>query len=68
MALGREEFEQIRDLLRRLPDLQQQVIYLRFVYGLRHTEIAEVLGKKEGAVRKLLWRALNLVRSLDPRE
>ena len=54
--------------LQRLPGLQQQVVHLRFVYGLRCQEITEVLGKKEGAVRKLLWRALNLVRSLYTEE
>jgi RNA polymerase sigma factor (sigma-70 family) len=68
VALDREEFEQVKALLQRLPGLQQQVVYLRFVYGLSCAEIAEVLGKKEGAVRKLLWRTLNLVRSLRPEE
>jgi len=68
MALSREEYEQVRALLQRLPSLQQQVIHLRFVYDLRCTEIAEALGKKEGAVRKLLWRALNLVRTLYAEE
>jgi RNA polymerase sigma factor (sigma-70 family) len=68
VALDREEYERIRALLQRLPGLQQQVIHLRFVYGLRCTEIATVLGKKESAVRKLLWRALNLVRALYAEE
>jgi len=67
-ALDQEEYEQMHALLRRLPGLQQQVIHLRFVYGLRCAEIAEVLGKKEGAVRKLLWRTLNLVRALQSEE
>ena len=68
VTLKREEYEHIRRLLQRLPDLQQQVIHLRFVYNLRCIEIAEVLGKKESAVRKLLWRALNLVRALYTEE
>jgi RNA polymerase sigma factor (sigma-70 family) len=68
VALDREEYEHMRTLLLRLPGLQQQVIHLRFVYDLRCTEIAEVLGKKESAVRKLLWRALNLVRALHAKE
>lgn len=62
-ALHREEDERLRVLLQGLPDLQRRIIQLRFVYGLRCAEIAETLGKKEGAVRKLLWRALNLVRT-----
>lgn len=40
------------------------MISLRFVYGLGSAEIAQALGKNEGAVRKLLWRALTLVRTL----
>jgi RNA polymerase sigma-70 factor (ECF subfamily) len=63
MALSHEEHTRLRALLQRLPPLQQQVISLRFVYGLRCDEIAKTLGKKEGAVRKLLWRAINLVRT-----
>lgn len=63
MALSREEHERLRALLQRLPPLQRQVISLRFVYGLRCDEIAEALGKKESAVRKLLWRALTLARA-----
>jgi RNA polymerase sigma factor (sigma-70 family) len=62
-ALAGEEHARLRLLLRSLPPLAQQVIYLRFVYGLGSPEIAEALGKREGAVRKLLWRALNLVRT-----
>ena len=68
VALNREEYERLHKLLQRLPGLQQQVVYLRFVYGLSCQEIAEVLGKKESAVRKLLWRALNLVRALYAEE
>lgn len=64
MALTQEEYARLHALLHGLPRLQQQVISLRFVYGLRSAEIAETLGKKEGAVRKLLWRTLNLVRTL----
>ncbi|HEV2238849.1 MAG TPA: sigma-70 family RNA polymerase sigma factor [Ktedonobacterales bacterium] len=62
-ALTREEHARLHLLLRDLPRLQQQVMYLRFVYGLRSAEIAATLGKREGAVRKLLWRTLNLVRA-----
>jgi RNA polymerase sigma-70 factor (ECF subfamily) len=68
LALNREEYKRLHELLRGLPGLQQQVLYLRFVYGLRCLEIAEVLGKKESAVRKLLWRALNRVRALYAEE
>jgi RNA polymerase sigma-70 factor, ECF subfamily len=68
MALHQEAYERLRALLQGLPSPQQQVIYLRFVYGLRCEEIATALDKKEGAVRKLLWRALNQVRALYAEE
>jgi DNA-directed RNA polymerase specialized sigma24 family protein len=48
--------------------LQQQVVQLHFVYGLRCAEIALVLGKNEGAVRKLLTRALQCLRALHTQE
>ncbi|HEU5199930.1 MAG TPA: RNA polymerase sigma factor [Ktedonobacterales bacterium] len=67
-ALHREEEERVRALLHRLPSLQRQVIHLRFVYDLPCAEIATVLGKRESAVRKLLWRALTLVRALYAQE
>jgi RNA polymerase sigma-70 factor (ECF subfamily) len=63
MALSHEEQERLHALLQGLPPLQQQVISLRFVYDMRCDEIADTLGKKESAVRKLLWRAVNLVRA-----
>ena len=64
LALNREEADRLRALLDRLPPLARQVIALRFSYGLSCAEIAEALGKREGAVRKQLWRALNQVRAL----
>jgi RNA polymerase sigma-70 factor, ECF subfamily len=45
--------------LRELPDLQQQVIILKFVNGFENVEIAEVIGKSVGAVRVIQFRALN---------
>lgn len=63
-VLHRERDEQLRALLERLPIRTQQIIHLRFVYGLSCMEIAETLGAREGAVRKQLWRALNQIRAL----
>lgn len=63
MALHREEDEQLRALLERLPILTRQIIRLCFVYGLSCAEIAAALGKREGAVRKQLWRALTHIRA-----
>lgn len=61
-ALLHEEYEQIVTIVKGLPRFQQQVVRLRVVYGLRCTEIASVLGKKESTVRTALARALNTIR------
>jgi RNA polymerase sigma-70 factor (ECF subfamily) len=44
--------------LSELTDDQQQVIVLKFVDGLSNLEVAQVLGKTEGAVKSLQHRAL----------
>ncbi|MFQ5813533.1 MAG: sigma-70 family RNA polymerase sigma factor [Anaerolineae bacterium] len=38
---------------------QQEVIILKFVDGLSNTEVAQILGKSEGAIKSLQHRALN---------
>jgi RNA polymerase sigma factor (sigma-70 family) len=63
VALRHEEQANLQKALNRLPLLQQQVLYLHFVNGLRCVEIARVLGKREGTVRVLLSRALNNLRN-----
>lgn len=64
VALRHEQNAQLMSVLNGLSPLQRQVVQLRFIYGLPCSEIAYVLGKREGAVRKSLTRALNLVRTL----
>ena len=63
-ALLNERYQQVADIVRRLPVFQQQIVRLRVVYGLRSAEIASVLGKNESTVRTALARALNTVRTL----
>lgn len=62
--LRQEEYVQLRANINNLSVMQQQILQLHFVYALRSTEIALVLGKREGAVRALLGRALNTLRRL----
>lgn len=50
--------EQLRQAMGDLTVEQQEVLALRFGYGMRHREIAETLGKSEGAVRMLQVRAI----------
>ena len=54
--------EQIRKALGRLRKDQREVIILRFFDGLSYSEVAEVMGKREGAVRTIQYRALNSLR------
>jgi len=57
----------LRAALSRLTDLQAQVIALRFGGGLRNAEIAEILGRSEGAIKALQHSALqNLAKHLAP--
>lgn len=62
VVLHWEEVQNIRDALQRLPPLQQQILRMRFAANLRTPQIAAALGKREGAVRVLLSRAITLLR------
>lgn len=48
----------LAQLLQMLTDDQQEVIILKFVEGLSNAEVAQVVGKSEGAVKSLQHRAL----------
>jgi RNA polymerase sigma-70 factor, ECF subfamily len=50
--------EQLRRAMADLSAEQQEVLALRFGYGLQHKEVAKNLGKSEGAVRMLQVRAI----------
>lgn len=63
-VLQQEEYNQFKQMLSRLPIVQQQALYLRFVYGLPSSAIADILKKKDGTVRMLLSRALGTLRSI----
>jgi RNA polymerase sigma factor (sigma-70 family) len=63
-ALYQEERRQVRAMVQRLPTLQQQVLRLRFGDGLRCAQIAVLLGKREDAVRQVLSRTINRLRTI----
>jgi RNA polymerase sigma-70 factor, ECF subfamily len=46
----------------RLPDVQQQVIRMRFIDEKKISEVAAALGRTEGAVKQLQLRALQSLR------
>lgn len=52
------EMEKVKRSLQSLPPLYADIIIWRHLDGLSYKEIAEILKKKEGAVRVLLHRAL----------
>ena len=57
-AIVREELAAAQAAFETLPTHYQQVIVLSRVQGLSHADIAQRLGKSEGAVRNLLYRGL----------
>jgi len=63
IAVRREQHRRLHAAVQRLPRAYQEALRLRFADGLRCAEIAAALGKREGAVRILLWRALQALRS-----
>lgn len=54
--------ERLHAALTRLTPEQQHVVTLRFGQGLSHREVAQVMGKSEGAVKLLQYRALQALR------
>jgi RNA polymerase sigma-70 factor (ECF subfamily) len=66
---GRFEIQEMRDALQFLTDEQQQVLILRFISGLSTEHVAEIMNKRQGAIRALQMRALqNLSKRLEEKE
>ncbi len=63
-----DERRRIHGAILRLKPEQQQVIALRFVEGLDCREVGAVLGKSEGNVRVIQYRALRRLRELLGKE
>lgn len=64
MALRQEERRRLAAAIKRLPAAQREVLRLRFTDGLRSKQIAEVLGKREETVQKILYRIITRLRTL----
>jgi RNA polymerase sigma-70 factor (ECF subfamily) len=64
--LALSDKEAVRGALAKLTPLQQEVIVLRFVEGYSTREIADLVGKREGTVRGIQFRALEALRALIP--
>ncbi len=57
-AVAHVEGEALREALGRLTPDQQEVVYLRFLEGLPIADVAEIVGRNEGAVKALQFRAI----------
>ena len=57
-----EERERLLHVIRSLPDDRQQLLILKFVEHLSNSEIGQVMGKTEGAVKSLYHRTLLVMR------
>lgn len=62
LALREEERRELLRLIHRLPEEQQDLLALRFASGLRCPQIAQMTGRSEDAVRKLLSRTVSRLR------
>lgn len=67
-VMRQEDYDHLQEQVQRLPELQQEILRLRFGLGLPCGEIARRLGKQENAVRLMLSRTLNLLRTLYRRQ
>ena len=64
LTLQQEERSQLLASIQQLPALQQYILQLRYGDGLHCSEIALLLNKREGTVRKLLSRSILLLRQV----
>src|SRR5256885_1357232 len=63
-AVHGEAVDALRGAVRHLTTEQQEVLVLRFVENRSSREVAKLLGKNEGAIRALQFRALGRLRKL----
>lgn len=62
LAVLRQEMDRVTQALRRLTSEQREAIELRFFAGLSAKEAAEAMGRQEGTVRGLQFRAIAALR------
>ena len=62
VAMIRQDLDQVEVALATLTDEQREAIALRFFAGLSAREAAEVMGRQEGTIRGLQFRAIAALR------
>jgi RNA polymerase sigma-70 factor (ECF subfamily) len=63
-AVHGEQVDALRGAVKHLTTEQQEVLVLRFVENMSSRDVAKILGKNEGAIRALQFRALGRLRKL----
>ena len=63
-VIGELKLERLQAAMSQLTVAQQEVLTLKFIEGLSTRETAEVLGKKQGAIRALQMRGLHALADL----
>ncbi len=58
------EFEKAKKAIESLPEIQKEVIVLKFIEELSNKEIAKIIQKSEGAVRIIQFRALKKIKEI----
>jgi RNA polymerase sigma-70 factor (ECF subfamily) len=56
----------VRHAMRQLTPLQQEILVLRYVEGLDTKTISKLVGKRDGTIRGIEFRALSALRTLIP--
>lgn len=62
LAEEHEDQDLLLQAIRQLPPERQQLLILKFVEQMRNAEIAEVMGRTEGAIKSLYHRTLETLR------
>jgi RNA polymerase sigma-70 factor (ECF subfamily) len=65
-VLAHSDSVTLRGALAKLTPLQQEVIVLRYLEGYSTQEVARIVGKREGTVRGIQFRAIGALRQLIP--
>lgn len=63
VAEAKEEKSELRGVIARLPADRQQLLILKFVEQMANAEIAQVMGRTEGAVKALLHRTIESLKN-----
>ena len=58
LVVDGQNAEALQEAVQQLAEEEQQVVILRFVEGLSHREVAEIIGKSEEASRVIQYRAI----------